>query len=133
MRNIALYSVPTYHVLLYNIPFGGLSWTPLPTLILDVINDVLLHYLQTRLYLPTDWLLLHTESGLLSSYYIERVGIEQRSRAAAPDTAPDQAAEFTPQRNRSTKQNPTKVSPKGGSKRGINRCYHNQGGRKNTD
>ena len=61
----------------------------------DYINKVI-HYLQTRLYLPTDWLLLHTQSGLLSSYYIERVEIEQRSRAAPPDTAPDQAAEFTP-------------------------------------
>ena len=79
-------------------------------------RDKGLHYLQTRLYLPTDWLLLHTQSGLLSSYYIERVEIEQRSRAAAPDTAPDQAAEFTPQRNRSTKQNPTKVSPRGNPK-----------------
>ena len=81
-------------------------------------RDKVLHYLQTRLYLPTDWLLLHTQSGLLSSYYIERVEIEQRSRAAAPDAAPDQAAEFTPQRNRSTKQNPTKVSPKGGIQKG---------------
>ena len=79
-------------------------------------RDKGLHYLQTRLYLPTDWLLLHTQSGLLSSYYIERVEIEQRSRAAAPDAAPDQAAEFTPQRNRSTKQNPTKVSPRGDPK-----------------
>ena len=79
-------------------------------------RDKVLHYWQARLYLPTDWLLLHTQSGLLSSYYIERVEIEQRSRAAPPDTAPDQAAEFTPQRNRSTKQNPTKVSPKGNPK-----------------
>ena len=32
---------------------------------------------------------------------------------AVPDTASDEAAEFTPQRNRSTKLNPTKVSPRG--------------------
>ena len=29
----------TYLVLLYNVPFRGLSWTPLPTLIWDVINE----------------------------------------------------------------------------------------------
>ena len=28
----------TYLVLLYNVQFWGLSWTPLPTLISDVIN-----------------------------------------------------------------------------------------------
>jgi hypothetical protein len=28
----------TYLVLLYNVPFWGLSWTPLPTLISNVIN-----------------------------------------------------------------------------------------------
>ena len=27
-------------VLLYNVPFLGLSWTPLPTLIWDVINEL---------------------------------------------------------------------------------------------
>ena len=30
---------PTYLVLLYNVPFLGLSWTFLPTLIRDVINE----------------------------------------------------------------------------------------------
>ena len=30
--------LPTYPVLLYNVPFLGLFWTPLPTLIRDVIN-----------------------------------------------------------------------------------------------
>ena len=32
--------IPTYLVLLYNIQFLGLSWTPLPTLISDVINGL---------------------------------------------------------------------------------------------
>ena len=31
--------LPTYLVLLYNVPFLELSWTPLPTLILDVNNE----------------------------------------------------------------------------------------------
>ena len=34
-----IFDLPTYLVLLYNIPFLGLSWTPLPTLIWDVINE----------------------------------------------------------------------------------------------
>ena len=35
---LAIFDLPAYHVLLYNVPFWGLSWTPLPTLIWDVIN-----------------------------------------------------------------------------------------------
>ena len=31
--------IPKYLVLLYKVPFLGLSWTPLPTLIRDVINE----------------------------------------------------------------------------------------------
>ena len=37
-RFLAIFDLPTYLVLLYNVPFLGLSWTPLPTLIRDVIN-----------------------------------------------------------------------------------------------
>ena len=33
-----VFDLPTSLVLLYNIQFWGLSWTPLPTLISDVIN-----------------------------------------------------------------------------------------------
>jgi hypothetical protein len=36
--------LPINFVLLYNIPFWGLSWTPLPTLISDVINGHSLKY-----------------------------------------------------------------------------------------
>ena len=35
---LVIFSLPTYLVLLYNVRFGGLSWTPLSTLISDVIN-----------------------------------------------------------------------------------------------
>ena len=43
---LAISDLPTYLVLLYNVPFLGLSWTPLPTLIRDVINErSLLHIL----------------------------------------------------------------------------------------
>ena len=38
-RFLAIFDLPTYLVLLYNVPFGGLSWTPLPTLTWDVINE----------------------------------------------------------------------------------------------
>ena len=38
-RFFAISDLPTYLVLLYNVPFLGLSWTPLPTLIRDVINE----------------------------------------------------------------------------------------------
>ena len=38
-RFLAISDLPTYLVLLYNVPFLGLSWTPLPTLIRDVINE----------------------------------------------------------------------------------------------
>ena len=31
--------LPTYLVLLYNVPFSGLSWNPLSSLIWDVINE----------------------------------------------------------------------------------------------
>ena len=34
---LAIFDLPTYLVLLYNVPFLGLFWTPLPTLKLDVI------------------------------------------------------------------------------------------------
>ena len=50
---LAIFDLPTYLVLLYNIPFlgGYLSWTPLPTLILDVINErslILLNHATNR-------------------------------------------------------------------------------------
>ena len=35
---LAIFDLPTYLVLLYNVPFWGLSWTTLPILISDVIN-----------------------------------------------------------------------------------------------
>ena len=35
---LVIFDLPTYLVLLYNVPFLGLFWTPLPTLIRDVIN-----------------------------------------------------------------------------------------------
>ena len=35
---LAIFGLPTYLVLLYNVPFLGLSWTLLPTLISDVIK-----------------------------------------------------------------------------------------------
>ena len=38
-RFLAVFDLPTYLVLLYNVPFLGLSWTPQPTLIRDVINE----------------------------------------------------------------------------------------------
>ena len=37
-RFLAIFDLPTYLVLLYNVQFWGLSQTPLPTLISDVIN-----------------------------------------------------------------------------------------------
>ena len=37
-RFLAIFDLPTYLALLYKVPFWGLSWTPLPTLIADVIN-----------------------------------------------------------------------------------------------
>ena len=40
-----LCNLPTYLVQLYNIKFWGLSWTPLPTLISDVING---HFLTKK-------------------------------------------------------------------------------------
>ena len=36
---LAIFDLPTHLVLLCNVPFLGLSWTPLPTLIWDVINE----------------------------------------------------------------------------------------------
>ena len=38
-RFLAIYDLPTFLVLIYNVPFLGLSWTPLPTLIRNVINE----------------------------------------------------------------------------------------------
>ena len=38
-RFLAIFDLPTYLVLLYNVHFLGLSWTPLPSLIWDVINE----------------------------------------------------------------------------------------------
>ena len=35
---MANFDLPTYLVLLYNVPFLGLFWIPLPTLMRDVIN-----------------------------------------------------------------------------------------------
>jgi hypothetical protein len=37
-RFYAIFDLPTYLVLPYNVRFLGLSWNPLPTLISDVIN-----------------------------------------------------------------------------------------------
>ena len=48
LRNVhwwcPIFDLPTYHVLLYNVPYWRLSWTPLPTLISDVINGRFLVY-----------------------------------------------------------------------------------------
>ena len=38
-RFLAIFDLPTYLVLLYNVPFWGQFWTPLPTLIWDVIDE----------------------------------------------------------------------------------------------
>ena len=38
-RFLVIFSIPTYLVLLYNLPFLGLSWSLLPILIWDVINE----------------------------------------------------------------------------------------------
>jgi hypothetical protein len=38
-RFLAIFDLPTYLVLPYNVPFWGLFWTPLPTLMWDVINE----------------------------------------------------------------------------------------------
>ena len=43
-RYLAIFDLPTYLVLLINIRFWGLFWTPLPTLISDVINGHSLPY-----------------------------------------------------------------------------------------
>ena len=37
-RFLAIFDLPTFLVLLYNVPFLGLSWIPLPTLISNAIN-----------------------------------------------------------------------------------------------
>ena len=39
MTSLVFWLFLTYLVLLYNVPFLGLSWIPLPTLIRDVINE----------------------------------------------------------------------------------------------
>ena len=38
-RFLAIFDLPTYLVLLYNVPSLGQSWKPLPTLVWDVINE----------------------------------------------------------------------------------------------
>jgi hypothetical protein len=43
--------LPTYLVLLYNVRFGGLSWTPLPTLISDVIGRKNVEFLNLFIFL----------------------------------------------------------------------------------
>ena len=50
-RFLAIFYLPTYLVLLYNVPFLGLSWTPLPTLIWDVINERSLTWIRLTEYL----------------------------------------------------------------------------------
>ena len=40
---LVIFDLPIYLVLLYNVPFLGLFWTPLPTLIWDVINEPFLN------------------------------------------------------------------------------------------
>ena len=36
---LTIFDLPTYFALLYNVPFLGKFWTPLPTLIWDFINE----------------------------------------------------------------------------------------------
>jgi hypothetical protein len=36
---LAIFDLPTYLVLLQNVPFLRLSWTPLPTVIRDIVNE----------------------------------------------------------------------------------------------
>jgi hypothetical protein len=53
-RFLAIFDLPTYLVLLYNVPFWGLSWTPLPsTLISDIINGRSLVLMHSGTYSPT--------------------------------------------------------------------------------
>ena len=48
---LAIFDLPTYLVLLYNVRFGGLSWTPLPTLISDVIGRKNVEFLNLFIFL----------------------------------------------------------------------------------
>ena len=55
-RFSAISDLPTYLVLLYNVPFLGLSWTLLPNLIRDVINErSLSHFFYAS---PIFWILI---------------------------------------------------------------------------
>ena len=66
---LAIFDLPTYLVLLYNVPFWGLSWTTLPTLIWDVINERSLTQMNssiTHIYLQV-WALF----ALLLGYYAQ--------------------------------------------------------------
>ena len=49
LRFLAIFDLPTYLVLLYNVRFWGLSWTHLPTLIRDVIIGCFLDEMEGHL------------------------------------------------------------------------------------
>ena len=59
-RFLVIFDLPTYLVLPYNVQFGGLSWTPLPTIIFDIINGRShLENRQSRSNSPYFYLFLH--------------------------------------------------------------------------
>ena len=64
-RFLAIFDLPTYLVLVYNVPFWGLSWTPLPTLIWDVINarsEIILYFTEMSILFNRLFRLLKKES-----------------------------------------------------------------------
>ena len=60
-RFLTIFDLPTYLVLLYNVPFWGFLGPPLPTLIWDVINERSLSNLFSRInFLPWAVLVVKT-------------------------------------------------------------------------
>ena len=71
--------LPTYLVLLLNIPFWGLSWTPLPTLISDTINGRSLTWKSICFLLSFFWLFsnsLGKEIGSWKNAYLKNLALE---------------------------------------------------------
>ena len=69
---LAIFDLPTYLALLYNVPFWGLFWTPLPTLKRDVINGCSQIVIMKRNIYPLSGSLNFQNMNLLNLIFLKQ-------------------------------------------------------------
>ena len=85
-RFLAIFYIPSYFVLLYNVQFLGLPWTLLPTLISDVINgrSLMFHLLRRWLNLSKFFTLAPNQKMFQNTFLNLKFLMEKLSEIQPP-------------------------------------------------